>query len=275
MWHNLNRIPIPLMLALAVAMGVTVTIVIQITVLAPIPAVVAPIETSATSLDTGSATYTTSIDVPAGYHAVYPTLGGMGRLRLQSNTTGWYYLQTDWFVTVVRRSTGDTTFTLSNGYKVYVIEINTTHAFIFYEQYSTGVVARKVQVGTTGWYVYHPVTTAYDTTVTNAIRNFLNSLGYSFVNVFQPRPDYVTYDPNARFFSVYFDVVNNDGMVYMKNFYYTNATSFTPVPTTGHVTVSGIEMIDVYNYVLFPVWTLLYYNPGSSSVKSALTVTPT
>jgi hypothetical protein len=269
----MNRIPIPLVFALAVAVGVAVTIVIQITVLAPPPAVVFPIETPATGLDTGSSTYTTSVSVPAGYHAVYPTLAGLGKLQLRANTTGWYYLQSDWVVTVVRRSTGDATFTLSGGSRVYVKEINATHAFVFFDRHSTGVVAMKVQVGATGWYIYHPVPTDYGTTVTGAIRSFLSSLGYSYAYVFQPRPDYVAYDPSTRTFTVYFDKIDSSG-VYVKDFYYVNATSFTPVPTTTSVTVSGIGMIDVYNYVLYPVWALLYYNP-SSSVKSALTVAPT
>lgn len=273
MRRNLNRIPIPLMLALAVAVGVTVTIIIQITVLAPPPAVVAPIETSAASLDTGSSIYSTSLAVASGYYAVYPTLAGLGKLSLVANTTGWYYLQNDWIATVVRRSTGDDTFTLSNGYKVYVKEINTTHAFVFFDQYSTGIVAKKVQVGTTGWIVYHPVVTSYDATTINAIQNFLSSLGYSYVYMFQPSSDYVTYDPNAKTFYVYFDAVYNDGTVNTKYFYYTDATSFTPVPTSSPVTVSGIEQIDMYNYVLYPVWALLYYQ-ATSSVKSAITIAP-
>ncbi len=273
MRRSLNRFPIPLMLALAVAVGVSVTIIIQITVLVPPPAVVAPIETSAASLDTGSSTYTTSLTVVSGYYAVYPTLAGLGKLSLVANTTGWYYLQSDWFVTVVRRSTGNTMFTLSNGYKVYVREINTTHAFVFFDRYSTIIVARKVQVGTTGWIVYHPVATSYDTTTKNAIRNFLSSLGYSYAYVFQPKSDYVTYDPSYKSFYVYFDAFYNDGSVSTKYYYYTNNTNFMPVPTSSPTTVSGIEQIDTNNYVLYPVWVLLYYQ-ATSSVKSALTVTP-
>jgi hypothetical protein len=275
MRRNLNRIPIPLMLALAVAVGVAVTIVIQIVVLAPPPAVVFPIETSATSLDTGSSTYSTSVAVPAGHYAVYPTLAGLGKIRLQANTTGWYYLQNEWVPTVVRRSTGDAVFSLSGGHKVYVKEINTTHAFVFFNQYATGVVARKVQVGSTGWIVYHPVAVDnYDDATKNAIINLLSSLGYANVYVFQPRSDYVEYDLSSKTFYVYFDVVNSDGTINMKSNYFTNTTSFEPVPTSSPVTVNGIERINMYNYVLFPVWALLYYSP-TSNVKTALTVTPT
>jgi hypothetical protein len=261
------------MLALAVAVGMAVTIVIQVTLYTPVPAVVAPIETPATSLDTGSNTFSVSINAVAGDYVIYPTLAGLGKLQLQANTTGWYYLQNDWIVVVVRRSTGDATFTLSNGYRVYVKEINTTHAFIFFDQYSTGIVAKKVQVGTTGWYVYHPVATAYDTATINAIKGFLSSSGYTFTYVFQPKPDYVSYDPNAKSFYVYFDSVYSDGTVNTKYFYYTNATSFMPVPTSSAVTVSGIERIDTDNYVLYPVWALLYNMP-TSDTNYALTIAP-
>jgi len=273
MRRGFSRIPIPLMLALAVAVGVAVTIIIQITVLAPPPAVVAPIESSATSLDTGSSTYSTSVTVASGSYAVYPTLAGLGKLQLMANTTGWYYLQDDLVLTVVRRSTGDANFTLSSGYTVYVREINATHAFILYSGHTTGVVARKVQVGTTGWIVYHPVATAYDAATLNTIKNLMNSLGYRYVYVFQPKPDYVSYVPSTKTFYVYFDYVGSDGTVNNKYQYYTITTSFAPIPTNSAVTVNGIVQIDTSDYVLYPTWALLYYQP-TSSTKSALTITP-
>jgi len=273
MRRGFSRIPIPLMLALAVAVGVAVTIIIQITVLAPPPAVVAPIESSATSLDTGSSTYSTSVTVASGSYAVYPTLAGLGKLQLMANTTGWYYLQNDLVLTVVRRSTGDANFTLSSGYTVYVREINATHAFILYSGHTTGVVARKVQVGTTGWIVYHPVATAYDAATLNTIKNLMNSLGYRYVYVFQPKPDYVSYVPSTKTFYVYFDYVGSDGTVNNKYQYYTITTSFAPIPTNSAVTVNGIVQIDTSDYVLYPTWALLYYQP-TSSTKSALTITP-
>ena len=273
MSHRFSRIPIPLMFALAVAVGIAVTIIIQITVLAPPPAVVAPIETSAVSLDTGSGTYSKSVSVTSGSYAVYPTLAGLGKLQLRTNTTGWYYLQDDLVLTVVRRSTGDVDFTLSTGYTVYVREINATHAFILYSGRTTGVVAQKVQVGTTGWIVYHPVVTSYDTATLNVMKTLMNSLGYSNVYVFQPKPDYVAYDPGTKTFTVYFDYVDNTGAVTAKYYSLTNTTGFTPISTTTAVTVNGIAQIDVSNYVLYSVWALLYYQP-TSSVNSALTVTP-
>lgn len=271
--RNLNRIPIPMMLALAVAVGLAVTIIIQITVLAPLPAVVAPIETSASSLDTGSSSYTMSLTVVSGYYVNYPTLAGLGKIQLKVNTTGWYYLQNDLVLTVARRSTGDVTFTLGSGYKVYVKEINTTHAFVFYDEYFTGVVAKKVQVGSTGWYIYHPVTTNYDTTTVNTIKSLLTSLGYTYAYVFQPRADYLKFDPSTKSFSIYFDYVGSDGTVNLKYYYFTNSTSFTPLPINAAVTVNGIEQIDMYNYVLYPTWALLYYQ-ATSSVGTAFTITP-
>jgi len=273
MRHNLRRIPIPLMFALAVAVGVAVTIIIQINVLAPPPAVVAPIETSATDLASGTGTYTAAVDVPTGSYAVYPTLAGLGKIQLKANTTGWYYLRYDLFVTVARRSTGDAVFTLATNYKVYVKEINATHAFVFYDVYSTGVVTKKVQVGTTGWYIYHPVVTAYDTATKNAITSLLNSLALTQAYVFQPKSDYVVYDPNLKTYYVYFDTIDNTGTVTARNYHYTNTTSFLPVPTNAADIVDGIERIDIYNYVLYPTWSLLYTQP-TSNVKSAFTITP-
>jgi len=271
MWYKLHRVPVPLLLALAVAVGVAVTIVIQVTILAPIPTVVAPIETTATALDTGSATYTISIDVAYTDYAIYPTLAGLGKLRLETNTTGWYYLQNDLVATVVRRSTGDAELTLSNNYKVYVREINATHAFILFDKHNTGVVAKKVQVGTTGWYVYHPVATSYDTATKNAIISFMNSLGRTAIYVFQPKPDYVSYDPNTKTFSVYFDVVNSNGSIDSKGHRWDNATSFEPISTP--VNVNGAERIDKYNYVLYSTWALLYYKFGADT-RTAITITP-
>jgi hypothetical protein len=261
----------PLMFALAVAVGVAVTIVIQITLLPAPPAVVAPIETPP---DAGSTTYTKSLVIPYDASAVYPTLAGLGKLQISVNTTGWYYLQDDSVLTVVRRSTGNAAFTLSSGSYVYVREINDTHAFVLYGARITGVVAQKVQVGTTGWIIYHPVVTDYDADTLNTIRNVMSSLGFSYVYVFQPKPDYVTYDPNTKTFNVYFDYVSNSGDVTSKYTYYANTTSFTPIPTDSPVTVSGIERISTENYVLFSVWAFLYY-PTPSDVNSAITISPT
>ena len=272
MRYKLHRVPVPLLLALAVAVGVAVTIVIQVTILAPIPAVVAPIETAATALDTGSATYTISIDVALSDYAIYPTLAGLGKLRLEANTTGWYYLQDDLVATVVRRSTGDAELTLSNTYKVYVREINATHAFVFYNKHDTGFVAKKVQVGTTGWYVYHPVATSYDTATLSVITSLMSSVGRLSIYVFQPKPDYVEYDSSTKQFSIYFDMVTSSGSVNSKYTRRYNTTSFEPI--SAPVNVNGFEKIDTYNYVLFSTWALLYYST-TSSVRTALSITPT
>jgi hypothetical protein len=272
MRYKLYRIPAPLLLALAVAVGIGVTIIIQVTILAPIPAVVAPIETTATALGAGSATYTVSVDVGYGDYAIYPTLAGLGRLQLSVNTTGWYYLQDDLIATVVRRSMGNAELTLSNNYKVYVREINATHAFVFYSRYYTGFVAKKVQVGTTGWYVYHPTVTSYDTATLDVITSLMNSLGLTAIYVFQPKSDYVAYDSSTKTFSVYFDVVNSGGSVDSKGHRRNNATSFELI--SASVNVNGAEKIDAYNYVLYSTWALLYYST-TSSVRTALRITPT
>jgi len=274
MRRRLNRLPIPLMLALAVAVGVAVTIIIQVTIFPPVPAVVAPIETTATSLDSGSSTYTISIDAVSGDYVIYPTLAGLGKLQLTVGRAGWYYLANDWIPTLVRRGASDEEFTLSNGGKLYVKEINSTHAFIFYQKYSIGIIARKVQVGSTGWIVYHPVVTAYDSATKNAIINFLTSQSYGYVYVFQPKPGYVTFDPNNKAFRVYFDTVNNDGTVYEKGYSMTNATKFEPLPPNTNVPVDGIERLSTYNFVLYPVWVLLYDMP-TSNTDYQITITPT
>jgi hypothetical protein len=271
--YGINRIPIPLVLALAVAVGVAVTIVIQVTILAPTPAVVAPIETAASSLESGASTHSINIDTSAGYYAIYPTLAGMGKLRLEANTTGWYYLANDWVLTVVRRNPGNAALSVTGGYTVHVREINATHAFVFYDGRDTGVVAKKVQVGSTGWYVYHPTVTSFDTATLNTITNLLNSLGRAVAYVFQPKSDYLEYDPSTKNFKVYFDVVTSSGGVSTKDHYFLNATSFSPVPSDSPVTADGLERVDTYNYVLYSVWALLYYNP-SSTVKTGFTIRP-
>ena len=274
MRRRLNRLPIPLMLALAVAVGVAVTIIIQVTIFPPVPAVVAPIETTATSLDSGSSTYTISIDAVSGDYVIYPTLAGLGKLQLTADKAGWYYLANDWIPTAVRRSASDAELTLDGGYKLYVREINSTHAFVFYQKYSVGIVAKKVQVGTTGWIVYHPVVTAYDSATKNVITNLMSSLSYGSIYVFQPKSGYVTFDPNTKAFKVYFDKFNSDGTVQEKDYYMINATNFEPLPPSTAVTVNGIERLSTYDFVLYSAWVLLYDMP-TANVNYPITITPT
>jgi hypothetical protein len=273
MVRRYGRIPIPLILALAVAVGVTVTIVIQITVVPPVPAVVLPIETPALGVDSGTRTYTVSVSVPLGSYALYNTLAGMGKIKIQANTTGWYYQMNDWVVTVVRRSTGDVIFTLPNNRKVVVREINNTHAVVYYEGSMVAVVTEKVQVGNTGWIVYHPVATSYPSNVRDALVSALSAVGHSSGYVFQPLPDYVRYDPDSNKFYVYLDRYSPNTGVSIKGHYITNTTSFTSISANSPVTVDAIYRIDASNYVLFPVWMFLYYQP-SSNVNTALSITP-
>jgi hypothetical protein len=262
------------MFALAVAVGVAVTMVIQITSLPAPPAVVAPIETHVT----GPSTYSMSLTEVTGYYVSYKTLAGLGKLQISVNTTGWYYLQNDWVVTVVRKSTGDATFPLSSGSLIYVREIDDTRAFIYNSGQNVGVVAQKVPVGTTGWIVYHPITTDYDSSTARVITGILAGT-LSPIYVFQPSPYYVGYNRNSKTFFVCFDSVTTDFyyldavVVNRGAVCYTNTTSFTPIPTDSPVTVSGIERIDADNYVLYSVWAILDYKPNSS-VNTALIISP-
>jgi hypothetical protein len=277
MARRYSRIPIPLILALAVAVGVAVTLVIQITVAHPLPAVVLPIETPPTAVDSGTYTYATSVSVPLGSHAIYPTLAALGKVQLQANTTGWYYQLNDWIVTVVRRNTGDAEFEIADGYRVYVKEINSTHAIVLHDGYGILILTKKVQVGNTGWIVYHPVAVDHDDSdVRYAIVDLMRNLGYWSILVFQPKRDYLRYSPTTHTFYVYFDVVENNGDVISvreKATYFTNSTNFMFVPVGSAVAVNGIEQVDSDNYVLYSVWALLYYR-AESNVNSALTITP-
>jgi hypothetical protein len=276
MARRYNRIPIPLILALAVAVGAAIAIILQVTALAPTPAVVAPIETPPASFEAGFGVYIIPMSVSSGSYANYPTLAGMGKLKLAANTSGWYYQLNDWLATVSRRSTGDAVFELRNGYRVYVREVNDTHAVVLYTRHNTAVVTAKVQVGNTGWIVYHPVVTAYDGNILDTIVGLMNDLGYTHIYVFQPKHDYLMYDPSTKTFYVYFDVVevNNGVSVHKKQAYFTNTTSFIPVPVNYDVTVDGIERIDSSNYVLYSVWALFYY-PTLFSFDSMLAIAPT
>ncbi len=272
MRYGLRRIPIPLILAAAVAVGAAITIIIQITILPPPSAVVAPIELPDASVDSGSITHTISVEVPAGRNAVYITLAGLGKLTLESNTTGWYYFPADTFAIVVRRNTGNVTFTLSGGARVHVWEINNTHAFIFYTARETLVMTKKVQVAR--WIVYHPTITTFDTNTVNIITRLLVDTGRSYFNVVQPREDYVLFDLNTRQLRIYTDTVYRDGTVRVRNMVYVNTTRFTPISPNSAVVVDRMVQIDTYNYVLFPVWLLFYYQP-TSGVSSSITIGPT
>ncbi len=210
-------------------------------------------------------------------------MAGLGKLSLTANTTGWYYLQNDWVMTVVRRTTGDamlTTATVTTPagttattYDVFVREINATHAFVYYSSLKTAVIAKKVQVGNTGWIVYHPVPTAYDAATLNTITSFMKEYVLSHVYVFQPKADYVQFDETTKSFTVYFDQVNEDGTVAPKYYTISNTTSFTPVPQTAYDVVANIVRVDVNNYLLGSVWAL-YYDKPSASIKTAFTISP-
>jgi hypothetical protein len=154
-----------------------------------------------------------------------------------------------------------------------VREINDTHALVLYEANNVLIVAQKVQVGDTGWIIYHPVVTSYDSNTVNAMKAIMSTLVLTKVYVFQPKRDYVTYDPSSKTYTVYFDQVDNGGSVSYKAYKLTNSTSFTALQANSPITVNAIEQIDTYNYVLYPIWMLLYYQ-ASSSTKTALTITP-
>ena len=268
--HSLRKVPIPLLLALAVAVGVTVTIYIQISILPPPPAVVAPIETSVDVLETCTSSVSLTYSVVQDTHIIYPTLAGLGKLQIETNTTGWYYLPGDLFVALVRRSPGNATFTIGI-HRIHVREINNTHAFILYRD--VGIVARKVQVGASGWIVYHPVVTAFEPTTLSVITRLLSDTGASHVDVFQPREDYLLFDATEMSFKIYADRVNADGVVQQKHSVYTNNTNFTPLPTNTPVTINRLVQIDAHNYALFPVWSLFYFR-ATVDVVSEFKVTP-
>jgi len=268
---RLRRLPLPLLFALAVAVGVTVVTVVQITTLPAPPAVVAPVDTQATALTSGSQTVTFSITAYAGQTVSYKNLAAFGRVSLQANTTGWYYLVNDWMFVVARRVTGNATFTLPTGVSVDVFQYNSTHALVVNRQRSTVVVTKIVTVGTLGWYAYHPVDTVYDSGTINGLTRYMSYRGLSQVSVFRPRADYIAYDPFAKVFRVYFDTVTSTGTVTYKATSLTNATNFVAF-TSAVIPANTQYIIDINDVVLSPVWVIFVYKP-TANIKSALTVT--
>ncbi len=277
MWYSLKRIPLPLLLALAVVVGVTVTIIIQVTVLAPIPAVVAPIETPAQALETGQATYTISIDVAYDDYAIYPTLAGLGKLKIEATTNGWYYIDNDWIVTVVRRGTGDIELTIpGSNLRVFVKEVDNERAIVLYERYYSAVVAKKVQLGSVGWYVYHPIyVSSYDSTLRNVIFELMNDLGLYRMYIFQPSRDYVEFDPDTRTFTVYVDEVNanNQEITRRVSFFTVPISTFNSIQPNQAITIDGAIRINTYNYVIYPTWLLLYHK-FTQNTETRVSITP-
>jgi hypothetical protein len=269
---RVRRIPIPLLFALAVAVGATVVMVLQINIIPPPPAIVAPVDTGPTALTSGSQTVTFTINAYAGQTVVYSNLAALGRVSLQANTTGWFYQANDWIYTVMRRSTGNATFTVGST-TVEVFQYNTTNAFVVNRQRNTLVITRIVSVGTTGWYAYHPVDTVYGTDTVNALVRYMNYRGLSQVNVFRPRYDYITFDASTRTFRVFFDVVSSSGTVSSRGTSLTNTTSFTALPSGSAVVPTNYFIIDINNVVLPPIWIIYRANP-TSSIRSAVTITP-
>jgi len=269
---RLRRLPLPLLFALTVVVGATMVMVLQINILPPPPAIVAPIDTQATAHTSGTQTVTITINAYAGQTVTHSNLAALGRVSLQANTTGWYYQANDWIYTVVRRATGNATFTLPTGVTVDVFQYNSTHALVVNRQRNTAVITRIVSVGATGWYAYHPVTTVYDSATLSGISRYLTYRGLTQINVFRPQRDYVVFDPFAKTFRVYFDVVTSSGVT-TKGTSLTNTTNFAALPSGSTVVPINYFIIDINNVVLPPIWVIYRANP-TASVRSALTITP-
>jgi len=269
---RLKRVPLPLLFALVVAVGAVVVMVVQINVIPPPPAIVAPIDTQPTEHLSGSQTVTFSVSIYAGQLVTYDNLAALGRVSLESNTTGWHYLVNDWIFAVMRRSTGNATFSLPTGIEVEVFQYNSTHALVVNRQRNTAVIAKIVSVGTLGWYAYHPVPTNYDSDTVDGLNRYLSHRGLSEVYVFQPRHDYVEFDRTNKVFRVYFDVVRSTSRT-LKGTSLTNTTNFTPIQPGSTVMPTDYYIIDINNVVLPPVWVIFKMAPASS-INSALTITP-
>ncbi len=270
---RLRRLPLPLLFALAVAVGASVVLVLQINILPAPSAIVAPIDTGPTALTSGTQTVTFTITAYAGQTISYSNLAALGRVSLQANTTGWFYQANDWIYTVVRRSTGNATFTLPTGVTVDVFQYNSTNALVVNRQRYTVVITRIVQVGGTGWFAYHPMTTDYGSATLNALTRYMQFRGLSQVNVFRPRYDYISFDPSTRTFRVFFDVVTNTGSVTTRGTSIANNTNFVALPANTAVIPTNYFIIDANNVVLPPVW-VIHVNRYTSSIRSALTITP-
>jgi hypothetical protein len=247
--------------------------VLQINVLPPPPAIVAPLNTGPDAITSGSQTVTLTITAYAGQTVTNANLAALGRVSLQANTTGWFYQANDWIYTVTRRSTGNATFSLPTGVTVEVFQYNSTHALVVNRQRNTVVITRIVSVGGTGWFAYHPVDTVYDSATISGLTRYMSFRGLTQVNVFRPRPDYVTFDPSGRVFRVYFDVVASNGQVTPRGTSITNTTNFVALPSGSAVVPTNYFIIDVNNVVLPPIWVIHRSNP-TSSIRSALTITP-
>jgi len=272
--RRLKRIPLALLFALAVAVGASVAMVVQILVVPPPSAIVAPIDTDPSALTEGTYTVTFTIHLYYGQRAVYDNLAALGLVSLQADTDGWSYLVNDWIYTVVRRGTGNTSFTLPTGVTVDVYEYNSTHALVVNTQRNTAIITKKVTVGTTGWYAYHPVVASYDTTTRNALTGYMNSKGLTQLYVFQPMHYYIVFDASNNELRVYFDVVTSSGSVTPKGHYMSATSGFEALTANSPVVPQSTQyIIDTNNVVLGPIWVTFTAMP-TSDMTSTLTVTP-
>ncbi len=272
--RRLRKIPLALLLALAVAVGATVFMVVQIAVFPPPAAIVAPVDTAPTDLVTGTHTVLFTISLYYGQTALKSNLAALGYVSLHANTTGWYYQVNDWVYTVVRRDTGDATYTLPTGVTVDVYHYNGTHALVVNRARNTVLITKIVSVGVTGWRAYHPVVTVYDSVTLNALTEYMNSNGLSEVYVFQPRHDYIVFDRYSKVFTVYFDVVTATGSVMYKGRSLSNSTNFTALAADSTVIPDDtLYIIDISHVVLGPVWVIFMLRP-TSNITSALAVSP-
>jgi len=269
---RLKIVPLPLLFALAVAVGAVVVMVVQINVIPPPPAIVAPIDTQPTEHLNGSQTVIFSVPAYIGLPVTHDNLAALGRVSLESNTTGWHYLVNDWIFTVMRRSTGNATFSLPTGIEVEVFQYNSTHALVVNRQRNTVVIAKIVSVGALGWYAYHPVSTNYDSDTVDGLKRYLSHRGTSEVYVFQPRHDYIEFDATSKVFRVYFDVVTSTSRK-LKGTSLTNTTNFTPIQPGSTVVPTNYYIIDVNNVVLPPVW-VIFRMTATSSISSTLIIKP-
>jgi hypothetical protein len=269
---NVRKVPIPLLFALAVLIGATVVLVVQVSVMPPPPAVVAPLDSDASALTSGSQTYTFSVTMFLGRTLVYTNLAALGHVSLSANTTGWYYQVNDWVFTVIRRTTADGTITLPSGTALDIHHINSTHALVVNRGRDTALITKIVSAGS--WQVYHPVAAVYTTSLTSAITGYMSSKGLTVLYVFQPKYDYIEFDRSTKTYRVYFDYVTSSGSVTAKGYSVTNSTNFVSIPSGSGIIPGGTYyVIDSNNIALAPIWVLLVLTP-TSDVNSALTVEP-
>jgi hypothetical protein len=263
---HMRRIPVALLIAAAIAVGVTVTIIIQVVALQPSGGVVLLIQQGYTSK---TFVYKVLSGGTAAINHFMPI--GYGKFTLKSNTTNWYYYIDTYMpgiIAVNKPFTGVVTVTV-DGTDYYLCNSSNYGAVIRVHDY-IGWVGDWVKVGS--YYILNPRNATDATGYVDCAKSVINTAGWTYLLVYEPRGDYFTYDASTKSATVYYDSIDSAGTITAKYGSTVFTPSWTELPANTDTVVGTYSATSDYAYIHYPS---LIYSLYNGTVVTQLQVTPT